>query len=258
MFRTTLTVRPLNTPTPNGRLPRQLPFQHMALLIQVDSAESIAEAFAKNDMIMKALCLWDSDNDGAIGVGDDDYLAPYGIFTRVKRKSKKTPNPEPMYQMVFTAYKVRSDHHHALKVLKKHGRGLVLMGSASDLAPPDKWTKFREFAWAGGDDVCTKLEDFAFQKACEHIGCIHEAPLESWRGMRSEALQMMYDDEPSCRNLANKPLATLPTWGEVDFKTLTPEQVAEKEVQQRETALRIKKQKTEDEAEFWEGKTKEP
>ena len=65
---------------------------------------------------------------------------------------------------------------------------------------------------------------------------------------------MMYDDEPSCRNLANKPLATLPTWGEVDFKTLTPEQVAEKEVQQRETALRIKKQKTEDEAEFWEAK----
>lgn len=211
------------------------PLDDMALCIRVEpTAESIATAFAKNDLVLKCMAARDWKNAGdadapvrAMGPGDDYYTAPYAVVPMKRRKSKCNPEPKPVYWLVFTSYKVRDAHDAALATMKDYGQGIVLVGStvgiehgelAGTKAPRTTWTRFREMVWAGGDDVCTKLEDHSFQAACATLGIAPATMPTDWRALRTTVLDVMCADLKSTDpHFVEAPLAKLPEWGSVPF-----------------------------------------
>ena len=186
----------------------------MALCIGLPStptAASVAEAFAVHDMMLKSLAFVDTEGDDdvyAIPPGDDYYTTPCGIV-------KVTAN---MCYLVFRAYKVRDAHEDARGAIMPFGRHVHLLGSTCEarhgLGGKSKGVQFfyDQKLW-DADVVCTKLEDFVFESACEFLGVPH---LPDWREHRTEKVKEM------CRQvnpkIAASPLATLPESGKTPFR----------------------------------------
>lgn len=237
----------------------------MALCIRVEAtADSIATAFAKNDLVLKAIAAGDKDDPvRAIGTGDDYYTAPFAIVPMKRRKSMHNPDPRAFHWLVFSSYKVREAHHVAVKAMKDHGRGIVLVGSVTRIehgeltgvkVARDKWVQVRESAWAGGDDVCTKLEDHAFKAACEALGVAAGTIPADWRALRTAKLEAMCADLKNANTrLADAPLATLPVWGTVPFAVKSSAGRAEAEAQAaavRAEGARLEKKRKQESAEL--------
>ena len=219
----------------------------MAICFKIDATrESVASAFASNDVLMKLLARRsheeedEDDEMTAMEPGDDYYTAPYALVTQRMRKRKGQAAPEIACYMVFTAYKCRDAHDKAIAVMKAG----IALGSFQDIqsgalgrgVKPTSVVQFRTHAWAAGDDVCLKLEDHAFVSACTKLGV--DTSLDGWRGLRQVALSEMI--ERTDPTLASVPLAVLPEYGEVPFAPLSPEEqeMADKKRRDAEKAAR--------------------
>jgi len=175
----------------------------MALCIRIDpTREGIVRGFALNDLLLKALARREAAHctDGAsedlcaIGCRDDYFTAPYGLVVQRMRKRKNQLAPQTFHYMIFTAYKCRQAHDDCIAEIKQSDV-MVALGGLHDVhdgaldmgsrVKPDVHA-FRLSVYAGGDDVCTKLEDAVFTRTAEKIGV--DARLDGWRAERTAKL----------------------------------------------------------------------
>ena len=200
----------------------------MALCIKVKDARGVAYAFSKVDAMHKHVALADGDDrDGAIGPDDEYHMAPYTVVCTKQRKSKHNPIPASTVWLVFTGNKVREAHYNALNALGAHAVGIRLFSSVGDIRegglgskiPQAKLCTFRHHACDGGDHVCTRLYEKAYEAACVALGVNVE---EGWQTMRDIETDII------CSNgdVRASPLAKLPEWGEVPFGHLSPAEAA--------------------------------
>ena len=147
----------------------------MALCVRLArpaSTASVVEAMARVDVLHKQMAAAEArtDEDGEImpmSPFDDYYMAGYAVICVRPRKSKYRPNLEASHWLVYTGYKCRTPHYDAIEAMGAAGRSLVATGSGFDVengllgakVKRDKWTTVRSHGWAGGDDVCLKLEE---------------------------------------------------------------------------------------------------
>lgn len=221
----------------------------MALCIRLEpiyaqpTADSIAEAFAKNDLILKHMAVLahepeDGETVSAIDPGDDYYTAPYGLVKMKMRKRKGEAEPPTAYWVVFTAYKCRSAHDKCIAKIRVSGVtcAAIALGSIQDIEDGGLGVRvakknimsFRRYENAGGDDVCLKLEEHTFKSICEATSTAYPV---SWRELRAAKLTEMGGDT------APGPLAVLTEWGEADFKPLTKEEEKAAAAERRERAV---------------------
>lgn len=204
----------------------------MALCIKVTPCvHSVIEAFAMVDCVMKSISLRD-DPDGPqpMQPQDDFYMAPFAVVPLKRRRSKTNPEPQQELALVFTSYKARQPHRDAVEKLHPRDarprvdlcsgtKEIEELGIFGVKVKRAKWTVFREYASAGGDDVCTKLEDHAFGTTCAALGFSPEqvaSAMEEWRPKRAaQASRMTAEEHRSA--LAAAPLAELPEWSEEPF-----------------------------------------
>ena len=217
-----------------------------AICVHIDIATSVVDgvvtAFAKNDLLLKAMAVFEHEaNNGEPMVPldpcDEYFTAPYALVnTSTRRKPAQNLKKETNW-LVFTCGKVRLAHDAAIASMKKYKSGVVAVGSVGGLErgelvgakiPKSKWLPFREHAFQGGDDVCSKLEDWTFYSACRILGVASDAIPVDWRALRTAKLAAMTVDLAS-EALASAPLATLPTWGVVPFPRETSTDRAEAE-----------------------------
>ena len=214
----------------------------MSVCFKIPSAtrDGIASAFASNDVLMKLIAKrWHEEDEEGKGVvaailpHDDYYMAPYALVTQRTLKRKDRDAPEISHYIVFSGYKTREYHGDACCVMKMgecfDSMQEILEGALGNGVAPSSVVKFRRHPCAGGKDVCTKLEDYAFATACSKLGV--NSTLEGWRAMRQYALNQLI--KRIDRKLASVPLAVLPEHGEVDFTPPTPEEEAAADKQRR-------------------------
>ena len=158
----------------------------MALCVRLArpaSTASVVEAMARVDVLHKQMAAAEARTDEddeimAMSPFDDYCMAGYAVIHVRPRKSKYRPNPEPSHWLVYTGYKCRTPHYDAIEAMGAAGRSLVATGSAVDVeqgllgakVKSDKWITVRSHGWAGGDDVCLKLEEKLAKAACAALG----------------------------------------------------------------------------------------
>ena len=254
----------------------------MALCISVNpTVESVVHAFALNDTLLKTMAVREHDQrkregDPDVGdtvdpinCGDDYFTAPYALVPCTRRKSKSNPNPQIEYKMVFTAYKVRTPHYDVVAMFPKElSKQVWLSGSTGDIeegafgpkVKRENWIQFREYAYAGGNDVCQKLYEYAFEAACKAMN-IPDADIEAanadstWQTQRMEEttrLSNMARSLPYRERIAAVPMPDLPTWGSIPFAPLSAEVRAEAEAEaakEREREVEEEKKRKREDAE---------
>ena len=210
----------------------------MALAIQVNNGADLAKAMATVDVVHKLIAA-DSELQpevGTVGIGPgcDYFLAPYALMSRQIKKRACEGGGHTVYEhwLVFSGYKVHEAHRRAQEAMGKHGRGVCQFGSVHDLceggvdgrSKPStlEWTRIREHAWAGGDDVCQKLYAKTMEKACERMGV---AVSGEWQQLR-EATAAAIAPNDAIRAIR---VAPLPEWGRVPFGAFTSEEAAEQQ-----------------------------
>ena len=210
----------------------------MALCVRIAgpaSTASVVEAMARVDVLHKQMAAVETqtDEDGdvlPVSQFEDYYMAGYAVIYVRPRKTKYRPNPEASHWLVFTGYKCRRPHYDAIEAMGAAGRSLVATGSGFDVengllgakVKRDKWTTVRSHGWAGGDDVCLKLEEKLAEAACAALG----VPLDAdWRAQRAAAVETLCDQMGAGGAAARAaPLAELPEWGSIPFGPLSPDE----------------------------------
>ncbi|EJK57053.1 hypothetical protein THAOC_22947, partial [Thalassiosira oceanica] len=136
----------------------------MAAAFKVNDSNGIAAAFAAHDEFQSrvAKAFW-SGETVMMEVKDDFYTAPYCLL--------KTEDGQSY--IVFTSYKARNPHYEASNSMEKDAP--LVAPSVHDIekilgAKEDSKFVFREYAWAGGDDVNAALEENAVKVTCETMG----------------------------------------------------------------------------------------
>jgi hypothetical protein len=177
---------------------------------------------------------------GGMGPGDDYYMAPYAVVPVLRRRSKHCPNPESALWLLYAGYKCRDSHDRAIQAMGLEG-AVVRGGSVHDVeegllgakVKATKWTRVRQNAWAGGDDVCLKLEEKLAEAACAALGATLDA---DWRAQRAAAVEALCDEMGGAAGAAAHaaPLASLPEWGDVPFAPLSPTEARAQEAASRE------------------------
>lgn len=227
----------------------------MALCVKLGIAgavgvDEIVGALVKNDLVLKAMAVdfheeersanWD-DPEAAeamqcIDPGDDYYTAPYAVVVQKERKRPRADAAVTSLWAVFSAYKCRSAHDDAIKLAGLSGvsaldYGSVMEGALGRGVKPAVY-RMDETLIAGGDQVCTKLEDAFFVKACAVAGVGDVPSREAWRAMR--AAKLAAECARIGKGIADAPLAALPEYGVRPFAVLTP---AERKAQAEAAAL---------------------
>ena len=192
------------------------------------TADAVVKAFARNDALLKHLAVVsasdgeDAEQVEALAPGDDYHLAPYALLPVRGRRSKYCQDPPTKWWLVFTGYEVHDAHDRALQAMGARERGCKLTslgdveeGALGQKVPRSKWAVFRGEAWAGGDDVCLQLEEHAVSTACAALGV--DAPAD-WRALRAAHVELLTEGSPA----HGVQLPTLPEWGRISFKSLTP------------------------------------
>ena len=222
----------------------------MALCVRIAgpaSTASVVEAMARVDVLHKQMAAVETqtDEDGdvlPVSPFEDYYMAGYAVIYVRPRKTKYRPNPEASHWLVFTGYKCRRPHYDAIQAMGAVGRPLVATGSIVDVeegllgakVKTDKWITVRSHGWAGGDDVCLKLEEKLAEAACAALG----VPLDAdWRAQRATAVETLCDQMGAGGAAARAaPLAELPEWGSIPFGPLSPDEERAQEKAAREHA----------------------
>ena len=206
------------------------------------STATVAKAMARVDVLHKQMAVAmaaEADEDvEAMDPGDDYYMAPFAVVPVLTRRSKKVPNPEPVvFWLLYAGYKCREAHERALRAMGEAAWSLVLSGSVDDAikVKPSKWTRVRHHAYAGGDDVCLKLEEKIAEAACAALGVELDA---DWRAQRAAAVESLCDEMGGADGEAARkaPLAALPEWGSVPFGPLSASEERAQEAARREHA----------------------
>lgn len=201
----------------------------MAVCFRIEpTVDNVVGAFAMNDVMLKAVAWREGLGDEsprAMGTGDDYYTAPFGYIPQEMRKSKDHPDGLTYHWLIFTSHKVRQAHEDAVSLLHTSRGAVRLVGSLIEIengalgakVGRDKWTPFRECAWAGGDDVCTKLEDHAFKTTCEALGLAADADWRARRTVKIGQLCATMSVAATAQGVAATPLAILPEWGKLPY-----------------------------------------
>jgi len=222
----------------------------MALCVRISGPKttaSVVEAMARVDVLHKqmavAMAAEEADEEvEAMGPGDDYFMAPYAVVPVMPRKTKYRPNPEPMHWLLYAGYKCREAHDLAARAMGAAAWSVTLGGSIRDVeegmlgakVKESKWTRVRRHAWAGGDDVCLKLEEKLAEAACAALGVALDA---DWRAQRAAAVDTLCDAMGAAGTAAKAaPLAALPEWGSVPFGPLSAAEERAQEAARREHA----------------------
>jgi len=169
----------------------------MACQIPVNNLADVIRSMGLVDILHSLIAKqvhdeYHTERERALHPNDDYYIAPYALISRLRSVDKVK---SLKYYMIFAGYKVRGAHHKAQIAMVSYlgpqaghsGWNAMRLGDSihgfipKRKSPGEKIYKFREYAWANGDDVNLELENKVMEISAAIFG---EAIPDAWRASR--------------------------------------------------------------------------